>query len=511
MGPTETADALRMPLSSTLHDIAQGALTWLPIVFFAILVFLIWRTIQLMPRVKPNMTEPNSTSSVTFADVAGVEDAKAELQEVVDFLREPKRFARLGARVPKGLLLYGPPGTGKTLLAKAVAQESGASFYSQSASAFVEMFAGLGASRIRKLFATARKNAPAIIFIDELDAVGAARTGHGFNREQDQTLNQLLVELDGFVSADQVVVMGASNRVQDLDPALLRPGRFDRQLLVAPPDLSGREKILQVHTRGKPLADDVDLHSVARQTAGLAGADLANICNEAAIFAGRRNLDRIGQAEFESALERVVAGLQQRRVVSEKEKRILAYHEAGHALMSYLMGEALPVQKVTIVSRGQALGYTLNLPMEDRFLHTKEELVDMMKVFLAGRAAEQVVFGRVTNGAANDLEKATNLARSMVFEYGMGDAVASRTMRADNYALSEETKRLRDAEQARLTDAAFHEAVRLIEKHRAQLDRLAAALLERETLNKEGLDTLLADVEPESHAAETVGTVRVVQ
>jgi cell division protease FtsH len=500
-----------MPLSSIMHDIAQGALTWLPIVFFAILVALIWRTIQLMPRVKPNMTEPNSTSSVTFADVAGVEDAKAELQEVVDFLRDPKRFARLGARVPKGLLLYGPPGTGKTLLAKAVAQESGAAFYSQSASAFVEMFAGLGASRIRKLFETARKNAPAIIFIDELDAVGAARTGHGFNREQDQTLNQLLVELDGFASADQVVVMGASNRIQDLDPALLRPGRFDRQLLVAPPDLAGREKILEVHTRGKPLADDIDLQSVARQTAGLAGADLANICNEAAIFAGRRNLDRIGQAEFESALERVVAGLQQRRVVSDKEKRILAYHEAGHALMSYLMGEALPVHKVTIVSRGQALGYTLNLPMEDRFLHTKEELIDMMKVFLAGRAAEQVVFGRVTNGAANDLEKATNLARSMVFEYGMGDAVSSRTLRADNYALSEETKRLRDAEQARLTDGAFQEAVRLIEKHRVNLDRLAATLLDRETLNKDELDTLLADIEPESHAAETVGTVRVVQ
>jgi cell division protease FtsH len=500
-----------MPLSSVLHEIAQGALTWLPIAFFAILVILIWRTIQLMPRVKPNMTEPNSTASVTFADVAGVDEAKAELQEVVDFLRDPKRFARLGARVPKGLLLYGPPGTGKTLLAKAVAQESGASFYSQSASAFVEMFAGLGASRIRKLFATARKNAPAIIFIDELDAVGAARTGHGFNREQDQTLNQLLVELDGFVSADQVVVMGASNRIQDLDPALLRPGRFDRQLLVAPPDLAGREKILQVHTRGKPLADDVDLQSVARQTAGLAGADLANICNEAAIFAGRRNLDRIGQAEFEAALERIVAGLQQRRVVSEKEKRILAYHEAGHALMSYLMGEALPVHKATIVSRGQALGYTLNLPMEDRFLHTKEELVDMMKVFLAGRAAEQVVFGRVTNGAANDLEKATNLARAMVFEYGMGDAVASRTMRADNYALSEETKRLRDAEQGRLTDEAFQEAVRLIEVHRSHLDRVAGALLDRETLNKDDLDALLADVEPASRAAETVGTVRVVQ
>jgi cell division protease FtsH len=502
---------VRMPLAGLVHDVAQGALTWLPIVFFALIVVILWRTIQLMPRVKPNMVEPNSQTSVTFDDVAGVDEAKAELQEVVDFLRDPKRFARLGARVPKGLLLYGPPGTGKTLLAKAVANASGASFYSQSASAFVEMFAGLGASRIRKLFATARKNAPAIIFIDELDAVGAARTGHGFNREQDQTLNQLLVELDGFASSgDQVVVMGASNRIQDLDPALLRPGRFDRQLLVAPPDLAGREKILRVHTRGKPLADDVDLLAIARQTAGLAGADLANICNEAAIFAGRRNLDRIGHAEFEAAMERVVAGLQQRRVVSEKEKRILAYHEAGHALMSYLMGDALPVHKVTIVSRGQALGYTLNSPAEDRYLHTKEELLDTMKVFLAGRAAEQVVFGRVTNGAANDLEKATMLARSMVFEYGMGETVSSRTLRADNYALSEETKRLRDEEQARLTDGAFQDAIRLIGKHRAHLDRLASALLEHETLNRDELDELLADLEPESRAAETVGTIKAL-
>jgi cell division protease FtsH len=499
-----------LPVFSVAHSIKENMLTWLPIVFFAALVALIWRTIQLMPRVKPNMTEPNSKTSVTFADVAGVEDAKAELQEVVDFLRDPKKFARLGARVPKGLLLYGPPGTGKTLLAKAVANESGASFYSQSASAFVEMFAGLGASRIRKLFATARKNAPSIIFIDELDAVGAARSGHGFNREQDQTLNQLLVELDGFETTEQVIVMGASNRIQDLDPALLRPGRFDRQLLVAPPDLAGRQRILEVHTRGKPLADDVDLQAVARHTAGLAGADLANICNEAAIFAGRRNLDAIGQAEFEAAMERVVAGLQQRRVVSEKEKRILAYHEAGHALMSYLMGDALPVHKVTIVSRGQALGYTLNLPMEERYLHTKEELIDMMKVFLAGRAAEQVVFGRVTNGAANDLEKATALARSMIFEYGMGEVVSSRTMRADNYALSEETKRLRDAEQGRLTDEAFQDAIRLITKHRSYLDRLATTLLEQETMNKEELDYLLAGIEPESHAAETIGTVRAL-
>src|SRR5690348_18410116 len=273
------------------HQAADFATTWLPLAFFAILVltaWLLWRTVGMMPRVKPQHMDARSKSAVSWDDVAGVEEVRAELMEVVDFLREPRRFERLGAKTPKGLLLYGPPGTGKTLLAKAVAHESGAQFFSASASSFVEMFAGLGAARIRKLFMEARKHAPAIVFIDELDAVGAQRTGHGFNREQDQTLNQLLVELDGFEGAEQVVVMGASNRIQDLDPALLRPGRFDRQMLVSPPDLAGREQILRVHTRGRPLAADVDLSAVARQTAGLAGADLANICNEAAIFAGRQ-------------------------------------------------------------------------------------------------------------------------------------------------------------------------------------------------------------------------------
>jgi cell division protease FtsH len=375
----------------------------------------------------------------------------------------------------------------------------------------VEMFAGLGAARIRKLFQEARKNAPSIIFIDELDAVGAARSGSGFNREQDQTLNQLLVELDGVEATALVVVMAASNRHQDLDSALLRPGRFDRHMLVSPPDLAGREAILNVHTRGKPLAADVDLQLIAKQTAGLTGADLANICNEAAIFAGRKELQYLRHAEFDASMERVVAGLQQRRIVSEKEKRILAYHEAGHAVMSHLTGGFLPVQKVTIVARGQALGYTLNLPAEDRYLHTKEELVDLMKVYLGGRAAEQVVFGRVTTGAANDLEKVTDLARAMVFEYGMSEIVHSRTMRADNYALSEETKRLRDGEQARLTDHAFGEAVRLLTKHRAPLDRVAHALLEKETLVREELEGLLAETIVESRSSDFVGVSQVVQ
>ena len=490
----------------------DAAAAWLPLLFAVLLilmVYVLWRTLQVMPRVTAAKTIKANTA-VTWDDVAGLEEAKEELEEVVDFLRDPRRFAALGARVPKGILLYGPPGTGKTLLAKAVAHESGASFYFQSASAFVEMFAGLGAARIRKLFEEARSNPPAIVFIDELDAAGAARTGLGFNREQDQTLNQLLVELDGFEARDQIVVMGASNRLQDLDPALLRPGRFDRQVLIGAPDLAGREEILSVHTRGKPLAADVDIKLIARQTAGLTGAELENIANEAAIFAGREQQQYIHQEHFEAAMERVVAGLQKRRVVTEKEKRILAYHEAGHALMSHLVGDLLPVQKVTIVSRGQALGYTLNLPNEERYLHTTEEFQDLLKVYLAGRAAEQVVFGRVTNGAANDLEKTTELARAMVFEYGMARGVTSRTMRADNYALSEETKRLRDQEQARLTDGAYEDAQRLLRKHRPVLDRIAHALLEKETLVRDELDALLADVEPESRSSETVGTVKVV-
>ena len=494
-----------------MGNMAAFALTWLPLVFFGLIVYLLWRSLALMPRVKPTEVVPDSKSAVTWDDIAGVDEAAAELQEIVDFLQHPRRFGRLGARVPKGILIYGPPGTGKTLLAKAVAHASRANFYSQSASAFVEMFAGLGAARIRKLFERARKNEPAIVFIDELDAVGMRRTGSGFNREQDQTLNQLLVELDGFRSPDRVVIIAASNRLEDLDPALLRPGRFDRQILVAPPDLAGREAILRVHTRGKPLASDVDLETIARHTAGLTGADLANICNEAAIFAGRAEQQYIRHTDFEGAMERIVAGLQTRRVVTETEKRILAYHEAGHALMSHLVGDPQPVQKVTIVSRGHALGYTLNTPQEDRYLHTKEELLDLMKVMLAGRAAEQIVFGAVTNGAANDLERVTELARSMIFEFGMGDEVSSRTMRADNYALSEHTKRVRDQEQSRLTDLAFAESLRLLTKHRHPLDTLAHALLEKETLMRPELEQLLAGVEQESDSSAQVGTPRVVQ
>jgi cell division protease FtsH len=493
-----------------MGDLEYTLITWLPIIFFGIVIFLLVWTLRFMPRAKPAPVVRGSQVDVSWSDVAGLDEAKEELQEVVEFLRDRRRFERLGARVPRGILLHGPPGTGKTLLAKAVASASGANFYSASASSFVEMFAGLGAARIRKLFEEARKNAPAILFIDELDAVGTARIGGGIHREHDQTLNQLLVELDGFGPRDEVIVMAASNRLQDLDPALLRPGRFDRQVNVAPPDVAGREAILGVHTQGKPLAADVDLSRLARQTSGLTGADLANLCNEAAILAARGGSQYIRQTDFESAMERVVAGLQQRRVVSEKEKRILAYHEAGHAVMSHLVGDLFPAQKATIVSRGQALGYTLNMPDEDRYLHTREEFVDLMKVFLAGRAAEQIVFGRITNGAANDLERVTDIARSMVFEFGMSDIAPARTMRADNYALSEETKRMRDSEQARLTDHAYEEAQRLLVKHRSVLDRVAEALLEKETLDRSELVALLADVEPDSRSSETVGTVRAL-
>jgi cell division protease FtsH len=498
-------------IASLSADVKVFASDWLPvatIVFMLSMIVLLALVMRSLPRTKPQEIKPDSASSVGWEDIAGVEDARQELAEVVEFLRDPGRFAALGARVPRGVLLHGPPGTGKTLLAKAVAHESGARFYAQSAAGFVEMFAGLGAARVRRLFRIARKNEPSIIFIDELDAVGGQR-GMSLNGEKDQTLNQLLIEMDGFKSSDRLVVIAASNLLDSLDSALLRPGRFDRQIYVAPPDVRAREDILRVHVRNKPIAE-VDLELVARQTSGLTGADLANICNEAAIFAARESVQHIRTLDFDNALERVIAGLQSRRAVTDKEKRILAYHEAGHALMSHLMGETLPVHKVTIIARGDALGYAYYLPEEERYLHTKEELVDIMKVGLAGRAAEEIVFGRVTNGAASDLEKVTMIARAMVFDYGMSDLASSRTMRADNYALSEETKRMRDSEQARLTDHAYAEAERLLRKHRRPLDRVAASLLEFETLDRDELEKMLHDVEPESQASATVGTVRAL-
>jgi cell division protease FtsH len=456
---------------------------WSPILLVLVIGYFMWRTLRLMPRTKPQEITPRSKSAVRWDDIAGVDETKEELQEVVEFLSDPKRFKRLGAKVPKGILLHGPPGTGKTLLAKAVAHESGANFFSQSASSFIEMFAGLGAARIRRLFREARENAPAIIFIDELDAVGAQR-GSDISGERDQTLNQLLVEMDGFDPRDNVVVMAASNLLEKLDKALLRPGRFDRQVFVPPPDLRGRAEILKVHTRDKPLADDVDLDRVARHASGLTGADLANLANEAAIVAARHHRQRITQADFDDALERVVAGLQSRKVITDHEKRVVAWHEAGHALVSELLPTVDKVQKVSIVPRGKALGYTLNLPQEDRYLKSRQELIDYMKVLLAGRVSEQITFGRVTTGAADDLRRVTEIARSMVYEYAMGTQIHAHQVPADDFTTSEAMRRLRDEEVAAIADEAYRGAYQLLAEHRDLLDRIAERLLDKEVIER---------------------------
>ena len=380
-------------------------------------------------------------------------------------------------------MLHGPPGTGKTLLAKAVAHESGAQFFSQSAASFVEMFAGLGAARIRRLFAEAREHRPAIIFIDELDAVGARR-GSDQNSEREQTLNQLLVEMDGFDTAGDLVVIAASNLLEKLDPALLRPGRFDRQILVSPPDVGGREAILRVHARNKPLGEDVDLATLARQTSGLAGADLANICNEAAIFAARAHRSELLHTDFDAAVERVVAGMQSRRTLTEHERRVVAWHEAGHALCAELLPGVDRVHKISIVPRGSALGYTLNLPEEDRYLKTREELIDHMTVLLAGRVAEELVFGAVTTGAANDLHRVAEISRAMIHDYAMGTSITSRKISAHGGEVSDRTRELRDEEQQHLADEARRAAARLLSEHREQLDELAGALLRNEVLER---------------------------
>jgi cell division protease FtsH len=478
--------------SSFWDDMEGFALTWLPIIFMGLIAVAVVWMVQYMPRTKPQEIAPSSSSSVRWEDVAGVEEAKDELREVVEFMRDPKRFKKLGAKVPKGILLHGPPGTGKTLLAKAVARESNAKFFAQSASSFVEMFAGLGAARIRRLFRQARKAAPAIVFIDELDAVGATR-GNDISGEKDQTLNQLLVELDGFGAADNVVVIAASNLLEKLDPALLRPGRFDRQILVTPPDLKGRRNILAVHTRGKPLAEDVDMEAVARQTSGMTGADLANICNEAAIFAGRDHRDSLMTKDFQAALERVVAGMQSRRVITDHEKRVVAYHEAGHALCSELLESVEKVHRISIIPRGKALGYTLNLPEEDRYLKTKEELLDYMVVLLGGRVTEHLIFGEITTGASDDLRKVHEISRSMVTQYGMGTELMSKQVPTDDYSMSDYTRRQVDEEQQYLTDLAHRRALKMVNENRELLEALAHTLLENEVLEREDIDRLMAE------------------
>ncbi len=463
------------------------------ILFMFIIAFFLWRTLKMMPRTKPVQIKPEVKSSIGWEEIAGVDEAKDELREVVEFLRDPKRFRDLGARVPAGVLLHGPPGTGKTLLAKAVAHESGAQFFSQSAASFVEMFAGLGASRIRRLFREARKHAPAIIFIDELDAVGGRR-GADNSSEREQTLNQLLVEMDGFNSTGDVVVMAASNLLEKLDPALLRPGRFDRQVFVSPPDITGRERILAVHTRGKPLAADVELSVIAARTSGLTGADLANLCNEAAIRCARRAGNQLTNEDFEQALERVIAGVQSRRVLNAHEKRVVAFHEAGHALCAELLPGVDTVHKISIIPRGRALGYTLNLPDEDRYLKTREELIDHMTVLLGGRAAEQIVFGEVTTGASDDLKRVSQVARAMVYDYAMGTAGTAQRAISNGDNDSEQFRRIRDEEQQELAYEASRAATELLSAQRDKLEEFALALLEREVLEREDIDRIMRGV-----------------
>jgi cell division protease FtsH len=473
------------------QDLTSFLQAWLPIIFMGVLVVAVLALIRFMPRTRPAEIKPDSAPPIAWADIAGAEEAKEELREIVDYLRDPARFRDLGAKVPKGVLLHGPPGTGKTLLAKAVAHESGATFFAQSAASFVETFVGVGAARIRHLFKAARKKAPAIVFIDELDAVGGHR-GFDVSGERDQTLNQLLVEMDGFSARKDVVVIAASNLLEKLDPALLRPGRFDRQIFVSPPDVVGRERIFHVHSRNKPLADGVDLRLLARQTSGLTGADIANICNEAAIFAGRRNADTVGMKDFDAALERVIAGMQSRRALTDHEKRVVAYHEAGHALCGELLPSVDRVHRISIVPRGRALGYTLNLPEEDRYLKTREELLDFMTMLLGGRAAEQLVFDSITTGASDDLKRVAGIARAMVAEYAMG--TGSSALRAIDEGAAETTRRVQDAEIRELADQAYRAAQSIVDTHRVHLDALAATLLTNEVLERADIDRIMGDV-----------------
>jgi cell division protease FtsH len=488
---TSTTSAVQLGHVSTSSSFLSNLQEWLPLALMVmLLVLLVIIARRSMPATKPSTIRPDQVPPIAWEDIAGVDEAKAELREVVDYLRHPKRFARVGATVPTGILLHGPPGTGKTLLAKAVAHESGAVFFSQSASNFVEVFGGLGSARIRRLFKVARQHAPSIVFIDEIDAVGGARGTD--NREYDQTLNQLLVEMDGFSSTDDVVVVAASNLLEKLDAALLRPGRFDRQIFVSPPDVTGRERILEVHTRHKPLAEDIDFTLLARQTAGLTGADLENICNEAAINCVRRGENRLTMLDFDHALERVVAGIQSRRRLSDHERRVVAYHEAGHAICAELLPSVDPVHRISIIPRGRALGYTMNLPEEDRYLKTREELIDMMTMLLGGRAAEELVVGSITNGAADDLSRVTSIAHSMVHEWAMGTGITSMRIVAGH--TSEALRRVTDDEVRELADEAMRGAVELLSAHRPQLEALAAQLLAEESLERSDLDRIMAGV-----------------
>ncbi len=493
-------------------------ISFLPLILFgALLIYLFRRTrgslnqtMNFSRSQARQVTEDRPT--ITFEDVAGVDEAKVELAEIVEFLKNPEKFARVGARIPRGVLLVGPPGTGKTLISKAVAGEAGVAFFSISGSEFVEMFVGVGASRVRDLFRRAKEHAPAILFVDEIDAVGRHRGAGvgGGNDEREQTLNQILVEMDGFDERTNVIVIAATNRPDVLDPALLRPGRFDRRVVLDLPDIKGREAILGVHLKGKPLDETVVVNTLAKQTAGFSGADLANLVNEAAILAARENKDSIGADEFEESVDRVIAGPARRsRRVSDKEKKVIAYHEAGHAIVAAHVPAADPVHKVTIVSRGAAGGYTRLLPEEDRGLYSKGQFEAQMAVMMGGKTAEEIVFGEVTTGASNDLQQASKIARRMVTEFGMSESLGPRAFdessmvflgkeltQGRNYsdAIAEEI----DSEIGKLLEKSKATAKRILIENRARLDRLAGRLIEVETLDADQLSDLLQDDETEA-------------
>ena len=504
---------VQIPRSSALLSILE---TFIPYLVIALFFFFLLTQMQGGGSRVMNFGKSRAklitkdTPKTTFADVAGADEAIEELQEIKEFLQNPAKFQAIGAKIPKGVLLYGPPGTGKTLLARAVAGEAGVPFYSISGSDFVEMFVGVGASRVRDLFEQAKANAPAIVFVDEIDAVGRHRGAGlgGGHDEREQTLNQMLVELDGFDTKGGVIVIAATNRPDILDPALLRPGRFDRQIVVAQPDLAGRRGILKVHARGKPIASDADLDIIARRTPGFTGADLANVINEAALLTARNNGKQIAMAALEEAIDRVMAGPERKSVLlSESERKLIAYHEGGHALVGHAMAHADPVHKVTIIPRGRALGYTQALPTEDKFLTTRAEMQDQLAMLLGGRTAEELIFHEPTSGAANDIDKATQIARSMVTEYGMSERLGARKFGSGDGEpflgremghgrdYSEEIASAIDEEIKRMIEAAHDEAWEVLVEYRDVLDNLVLRLLDKETLARKEVLEVFASVQ----------------
>jgi cell division protease FtsH len=500
------------PSGTTLLSLIGGFLPWVLIILFFLFILNQMQgggsRVMNFGKSKAKLITKD-TPKTTFADVAGADEPIEELQEIKEFLQNPAKFQAIGAKIPKGVLLYGPPGTGKTLLARAVAGEAGVPFYSISGSDFVEMFVGVGASRVRDLFEQAKANAPAIVFVDEIDAVGRHRGAGlgGGHDEREQTLNQMLVELDGFDTKGGVIVIAATNRPDILDPALLRPGRFDRQIMVPQPDLTGRKGILRVHSRGKPFAPDVDLDVIARRTPGFTGADLANVINEGALLTARSNSTQITMASLEEAIDRVMAGPERKSVLlSEKERKLIAYHEGGHALVGHALPNADPVHKITIIPRGRALGYTAAAPAEDKFLVTRAELNDQLAMLLGGRTAEELVFHEPTTGAANDIEKASQIARGMVTEYGMSERLGARKFgtgdgepflgremgHARDY--SEEIASAIDEEVRRLIESAHDEAWEILVQYRDVLDHLVLELMEKETLSRKAVLEVFAPV-----------------